>query len=122
MPEVMKTLNAKLEKGSFMNTDELEDIIALIYDGWEELHDGFQLPDLFSLAGTIGKAYAGNKVAFAQALDLQDDEIAALVDLSDGYELGDQARNARQVVKCILVVTQTYDKLIHESKSPIVEE
>jgi hypothetical protein len=117
MSDVMKEINEKLERGSVFGTDELADIVKLIYDGWEELRDGFQITDAGSLLMSAIAGYKGNKEAWAEAMDLQDAEITALVNLSVNYNLGASADEARQVVKCLLVILQTYDKLINDRSS-----
>ncbi len=114
---ILKEINARLTNGSMAGTNEIGDIVDLIYDGWEELRDGFQIPDMFSLAGSLSKAYTGNKLAVAQGLDLQDIEIISMVNRSKDFDLGQPAREARQFVRWLLVTIQTYDVLIHERRN-----
>lgn len=114
---ILKEINAKLTNGSMAGTNEIGDVVNLIYDGWEELRDGFQVPDIFSLASSLSKAYTGNKLAIAQGLDLQDIEIISMVNQSKDFDLGQSAREARQFVRWLLVTIQTYDVLIHERRS-----
>lgn len=112
----LQKINEKLTKGSLVGTGELADFVDLIYDGWEELRDGFDFPDILSLAGSIGKAWVGKKVAIMESMDLQDSEIDDLVERSIGFNLNESADEARQVVKWLLVTVQTYDKLIFEKQ------
>lgn len=113
---IMQKINEKLAKGSMINTDELADVVDLIYDGYEELRDGFQVFDIISLIGSIGSAWVGKDIAFMESMDLQDIEIISLINRSVSFSLAELADEARQVVKWLLVSVQTYDKLIYEKR------
>lgn len=103
----MDKVNEKL-KGSLLGTNEIADIVDAVYESFEELKDGFQVTDLIDLGNAAIKAYTGNKIALSQAFDLQDDEIVVLIDRSNNFELAESAQEARQIVKLVLVVFQTY--------------
>lgn len=103
----MTKVNEKL-KGSLLGTNEVADFVDAIYEGFEELKDGFQITDLIDLGNVAIKAYTNNKVAIAQIFDLQDNEIVDLIDRSNNFELAELAQEARQIVKFILVGFQTY--------------
>ena len=111
--DALKKVNETL-KGSLLGTNEIEDFVNAIYEGFEELKDGFQITDLIDLGNAAIKAYVNNEIALAQAKDLQDDEIVKLVDLSNNFELAESAQEARQIVKLLLVGFQTYSVFAHK--------
>jgi len=106
----METINEKL-KASIVGTDSLDDFVDAYYDGFEELKDGFQVTDLISLGSSLIGAFSSRKEALIEAMDLQDNEITRLVDLSDNFNLANLATEARQILKLVLVGIQTYDLL-----------
>jgi len=96
-------------------TDEIDDIVHLLYSAFEAYEkaiesNGIGLDDLVlmgSVVMNIIDALNGVNTAIAEALDLTDNEIAALVDLSANFVLGDRAQKYRQIVKEFLMKFQT---------------
>lgn len=115
---LLKEVNSKL-KGSIFGTEDLEDFVRLFFVSWTTIRrvagaQGFSLAIQIAeaLILPVLQAIGGVGASAAQIMDLQDEEIAELVALGDGYELGADAVKAKQTIKLILTAVQTYSVFV----------
>lgn len=113
-PTILEQVNEKL-KASLTGVESLSAAVDVIFDGFEELKDGFQVGDVLSLIGSVTNVYLKKDLVVVEALDLQDEEIAELVARGDNFSLGKLATEAKQLVKWILVTIQTADVFFFEN-------
>lgn len=112
--ELVQKVNA-LVNASFIGVDELKDVVKTYFDVCaiiEAKADG-QNPTVLNIIGQVLPgvlpALVGMDQIPAEVSDLQDDEILAeLVALGDGYKLGDSAPKYKQVLKMLLFAVQTF--------------
>lgn len=98
-------------QASLFGIDSLENFVEIYYKAWKTgaNFEGFNvLTVITTFSLPFLSAITSVKNIPAEILDLQDDEIATLVNISSEYELGDQEVKARQVLKLILTGFQTY--------------
>jgi len=96
-------------------TEELEDFIHLFYSAFEAYEKAIsdaklELNDLLLLGNVVINlisALNGANTAFAEGMDLTDEEISTLVNLSEHFTLGNNAPRYRQIVKESLMKLQT---------------
>ncbi|GJQ63518.1 MAG: hypothetical protein SCALA702_25710 [Melioribacteraceae bacterium] len=96
-------------------TEELEDFIHLFYSAFEAYEKALadsrlELNDLLLLGNVVVNlisALNGANSALHEGLDLTDEEISELVNLSENFNLGDNSNRYRQIVKEALLKLQT---------------
>lgn len=115
IPVVLNSVNIPKEVGIY-GIEEAEDVVRAYYSAAEayekSMADGLlSASDLVNAGGfvmNLFSAFDGYKQAEAEFMELDDSEIATLVNLSDEFELGAKAEKYRQILKTILTAVQTY--------------
>ena len=110
---LLEKVNELTAKTTGIGVDELEDVIDLIFEIFEEAEkEGRMVDNLLSLALELGKplgaAIVGIDDAWLQAMDLTESEIDSLVERASSYSLGSQAVKAKAVVKFLLTGLYTF--------------
>lgn len=114
-PKSITIINSPEPASINLGVDELQDIVDAIYKGYETYilamaNGSIDFKDTALLGGLMMQlfvAFDGVNQAWGEFLDLTDEEISALVDRSDNYQLGNGAPKIRQIVKEILIKGQT---------------
>lgn len=110
--ELSTKVNAVM-RGSIIGVDELTDVVKTYFDVCTLVEQKLEGQPI-TLLNVIGQVFPGllpsilgGELIPAEAQDLQDEEIAELVAIGDGYQLGDNAPKYKQVLKMLLFAVQT---------------